>query len=504
MGDELRHTGAGGGGPFADSRGSKLPLLVAAALILLAAARDAVLLLSHPVAVGTDGYYYVLQVNELLTRGRLYYPTNTPLVFYLLAGFNFLTGDTVAGVKLGSVASHALLCFGVYALISSTARDRRLGLLAAAVAALSGMRLYMIAEFVKNSAALALLAWGAWGAVHFLRRRRAVWAVLSAVLIACAALCHKSAWALILAAAPLALLSRWLVTHDAGRRHEAAAWASIVALGVLPWLVAAQPLIELPAWLSVELLARPRWPVGLAEPVGRPEGIVLLAAAPLTLLLLSRRATLHESRFAVAACAVAIWSLLVTLNPFLVHDVRNNGVVGRLDHLSYLQDAVLLSALAWAALRSGSGAALAPPLLAALIMLAASVNSVPPKGLRPDFLSGRESLLAALPPERRRLGERPFVVARHGDEFLVTWALGVPAQQTLPRDSAGLSIHWLLRRVPCRSLTPSMGALTEEGMDSCSALIGNQDLARWLQDLDESERAGVLAVNPHLDGYLKR
>jgi hypothetical protein len=459
MGDELRHTGAGGGGSFADSRGSKLPLLGAAALILLAAARDAALLLRHPVAVGTDGYYYVLQVNELLTHGRLYYPTNTPLVFYLLAGVNFLTGDTVASVKLGSVAFHALLCFGVYALVSSTTRDRRLGVLGAAVAALSGMHLYMIAEFVKNSAALALLAWGAWGAVRFFRRRRAVWAVLSAVLIIGAALCHKSAWALILAATPLALLSRWLVTHDSGRRYKAAAWAALVVLVVLPWLLAAQPLIELPVWLSGELLARPRWPVSLAEPVGTPEGIVLLAAALLTLLLLSRRTSLPSGGFRILMGAVAIWSLLVTLNPFLVHDVRNNGVVGRLGHLSYLQDALLLSGLAWLALRSGRGAASAL-LLAVLIMLAASVNSAPPKGLRPDFLSGQESLLKALPAERGRLGERPLVLARHGDEFLVTWALGVPAQQKFPQDSAGGAIHWLLRGVPCGSLTSSMSALT--------------------------------------------
>jgi hypothetical protein len=471
-----------------------------AALLVLCAARDAVLLLRHPIAVGTDGYYYVLQVNELLTHGRLYYPTSTPLVFYLLAGVNLFTGNVVASVKIGSVAFHALLCLAVYALVASTTRDRRLGVLAGAVTALSGMHLYMVAEFIKNSAALALLTWGAWSAVHAFRRRRAVWAVLSAVLLAGAALCHKSSWVLIPAAVPLTLLSRWLVTPVVDRLHKATAWAAIIILGVIPWFVAAQSMTELPAWLGRELLARPRWPVSLAEPVGRPEGVVLLVAAPVTLLLLARRAAPPSGHFGVVVGAVAIWSLLVTLNPFLVHDVRQSGAVGRLGHLSYIQDALLLSGLVWLALRSNRRAVSAL-LLAVLIMLAASVNSAPPKGLQPDFLSGQERLLRDLPAQRGRLGERPFILARHGDEFLVTWALGVPAQQRFPRDSAGRSIYWLVRRAPCRSLTPSMSAVTEEGMDSCSALMGSDDMTRWLDNLDEAERAGVLGVNPNLRDY---
>ena len=60
-------------------------------LLIFAATRDASYLFSYPVAVGADGYYYVLQINELLKNHHLYYPSNTPLVFWILAALTFVT-----------------------------------------------------------------------------------------------------------------------------------------------------------------------------------------------------------------------------------------------------------------------------------------------------------------------------------------------------------------------------------------------------------------------------
>ena len=40
---------------------------------MAAAWRDAAALLKYPVAVGVDGYYYVLQVKQLLNTGHLHF-----------------------------------------------------------------------------------------------------------------------------------------------------------------------------------------------------------------------------------------------------------------------------------------------------------------------------------------------------------------------------------------------------------------------------------------------
>src|SRR5947207_13431306 len=50
------------------------------------------LLFEYPVAVGLDGYYYVLQVKGILAKGHLKYPYGAPLVFYAMAFMAKMTG----------------------------------------------------------------------------------------------------------------------------------------------------------------------------------------------------------------------------------------------------------------------------------------------------------------------------------------------------------------------------------------------------------------------------
>ncbi len=73
-------------------------------LLIFVAIRDASYLFSYPVAVGADGYYYILQINELLKNHHLYYPSNTPIVFWILAALTFVTKNAVVAIKLGSIA----------------------------------------------------------------------------------------------------------------------------------------------------------------------------------------------------------------------------------------------------------------------------------------------------------------------------------------------------------------------------------------------------------------
>lgn len=479
-------------------------VLAVFAVLALGVARDAATLLHHPFAVGTDGYYYVIQINELLNHGRFFYPTGTPLVFYVLAGLSALVGDSVLAVKIGGVAMHALLGLGVYALVSTATRNRWLGVMACALVALPAMHLYMVVDFIKNLCALTLLVWGGWSALRaYGNRRGRRWAVLSFVLFAGATFSHKSAWAIAVSIGTFVFLWRWLTGSERTSRQRWVVLSAALACGVLPALVANQTFIELPSWLARELLAGAHWPLNPSSPVGRAETLALLLAAPLTLFLSIRHREILPKHFGLVFGALALWTLLVTLNPFLNHDVKQHGVVGRLGHLAYVQSAILVPGLIFLLLRVYRRAA-AFAFALSLLLLASSVRAPLPGGLRPKYLSTRAHMLQQLPLHRHRLDANPFVIARHGDEFLVTALLGIPAQQRPPENVPDPSVYWLLHRVGIGATTPSLIVVMEEDAGTCLAFIKHEDLAPLLDMMSDFERKQLLDENPHLAKHLDK
>lgn len=483
-------------------RVQRWPLVALASLLLLSAARDALMLLRYPVAVGADGYYYVLQVNELLNHGRLYFPSNTPLIFYALAGLSSVMPNSIIAIKLGSVMLHLLLCLGVYALESAITRNRWLGVLAGAIVALSGMHFYMIAEFIKNLGGVALLIWAGWSAIRALGTHNRRWIIFSVVLLIGALLSHVSTWGIAFAIVVLILLLRSVANLPFSRSLKLGWPLAILFLMVVPSLLAAQGLVVLPPWLESELLVRPEWPISLRSPVGRAEMVTLLLTVPMTLFFTVRRwRTLPGITFKLVVCTVALLSLLITLNPFLNHDVRHFGIVGRLDHLMYLQVAVILPAFIWLTLnfyRRVAGLVL----VLTFCFLAASMMAPLPRGLQTRYLTERELMIRALPEQRQRLGTNPLVIAQHGDEFVVSWVLGLPAQQKLAATAQGESIYWLLHQVNPAILTPSMVVVMEEENGSGLILMNHSELRQWIGTIDEADRNRLLAQNPHLKRYV--
>src|SRR5207253_2290004 len=142
---------------------------IAALLVILIAGviRDAHLLFRNNAAVGIDGYYYILQIDVLKNNHRLYFPTRTPLVLYYLTVISYFTKNSVTAVKIGSVLLHALLSLGIFALIASSTRNLWVSVLASALAEVSGLHLYMIAEFINVLGALTFLVWSGWFAVRW-------------------------------------------------------------------------------------------------------------------------------------------------------------------------------------------------------------------------------------------------------------------------------------------------------------------------------------------------
>jgi hypothetical protein len=486
------------------AREGKWPLAALAFLLALTVARDTLWLLRSPIAVGADGYYYVIQLDSLLAHGSFYYPTQTPFILYLLGGLRLLTGDTILAVKLGSIALHALLCLGIYVLVEKVTARSWLGLLGCALASVPAMHLYMITEFIKNAGAMALLVWSAVCAVQGARAERPLrWKVCSGALMLAALLSHKSMWVLVPALPVLLLLMSRLTDARRPASSLLTPFLVLISLSLLPALLAGQKLIALPDLLTKEMLSVPRWPIHVGAPFGRAEAMTLLLASPLALFLLVRhREAISGDKLKFVAGGVALWSLLVTLNPFLNHDARLFGIVSRLDHLSYLQAAILIPCLT-GLLQSFHPRALPFAFIATMLFVLASMSAPPPGGLRPAFLAERARMLEALPALSGQLDDRAIVLARHGDEFVVTKALGLASQQKFPTEQ-GRPVYWLLHRVKAHYLTQSTNAVMDEGMDSCLMLVRHEEVEPWLAMMSADERQALFASNPHLASYFDK
>jgi len=230
--------------------------------------------------------------------------------------------------------------------------------------------------------------------------------------------------------------------------------------------------------------------------------IALLLTAPTILLLNVRyRSASPENPFWPTVSAVAVWSLLINLNPFLNHDVRQIGIIGRLDHLIYIQIAIILPALIWLSLRVNRK--LGWILLTITFCFTAVSMAAPfPKGLQPRYLAERQQMIQALPEQRQQLGTNPLVIAQHGDEFVITWGLAIAAQQHFPTNSGGQSTYWLLHQVNPTTLTPSTIVVTEEENGSGLILMKHDDLTKWLSTINEEERNRLFSQNPHLKKYV--
>lgn len=469
-----------------------LTVLVAGTWVDLAA------LLTYPVAVGVDGYYYVLQVNALRGQGGLYFPTAAPLVLYLLSGVSYLAGDPVVAIKIVSVLLHAALCVGIFAIITSSTRAAWLGVLGSALAAAFGTHRYMVAEFINNLGALTFLVWSGWCAVRAYQTRQSLRASLSVALLVAAFFSHRSAPAVAAAVAVSVLLMYlWAGSEVDDRNRRLVAVFAVILLWLLPALLASQRLLPLPAWMEGELMNRPRLPL---SQMALAEKLILIVVAPTVLLLISWEPKRRARLFNVVFGSVAVWALLITLNPFLDHARVGMGTTWRLNSLAYIQAAILVPGLVWLILPMRREYIF---YLAAVILPLAvwSARDLPPYGMRREYLLRREQLLQGLSSCRGRLGPSPLVLSPHGDQFIVTSTLGVPAQQRWPADSTDRTIYWLLDSVEPRFLTPSAIILVTGRGGNLTVLAKDDDVRRSLDVMGASERRQLLINNPHLHDY---
>lgn len=468
---------------------------VALVLVLAVGAwRDSALLLRHPVAVGLDGYYYVLQIEGLRGGGGFYSPTTAGLALYALAGLRHFAGDTVLAVKLGSLAFHGLLCLGLFALVARVTRSAWLGVLGCALAAFPALHHFMVAEYIKQTAGLALLGWSVWAGLRAVETRRKVWAAAGLALFAAASFSHRSVPAVAAVLAVLAVVSACLTGLYGDARHRRAALLASLLMWFAPAVVAAQNLIHVPGWIRRELSGDARWRL---HDTALSEGLILLLAAPAVLLLLSRTRPPGVSKIGAALLgAVALWSILLTINPFLNADPGLLTITGRLAYLSHLQVALLVPGLLTLARHANPGLQLsAAALILPLLLLGA--RAATPQGLRPDYLSRREALIQSLPAARGHFARSPLIIAPHGDQFVLTYALGVPSQQRLPRGETGETVYWLMNGFECPAAATAFVVLRTPDGGPCTVIIEDAELRQLLDSVSDDERRRLMHANPH-------
>jgi len=258
------------------------------------------------------------------------------------------------------------------------------------------------------------------------------------------------------------------------------------------WLAYLMP-SKLPSWAENSFQTHASWPV---VDVGRPEKLFLLLAAPLLLALIvtSTERFAHHTLFFVGTGAM--FSLLVLLNPFLNFSGVTTNLPGRLSLLSYLLVSLLAPCLIWMVLQ------IAPrwvPLAVCLVLGfgVITTRSARPSGLGDEYLSRCEQLIVDLRSHAAELDRDSVVVARPGDDFVVTATLGIPSQWQVPINVKPEKTFWLIDHVPTQMLAPSMLELSfEDG--SATVLATNQELVALLRTSNPKELKNLELYNPHL------
>ena len=447
-------------------------------LVAIALFRDVYLLFRHPVAVGIDGYYYVLQIQSLYAHRGLFFPSITPVGLYLLTAMRAWTSNPVVALKLGALASHLSLCLGVYVLLKLLTKSNVYALCGVLIIATSNLHAFLLSEFLSNSIAISFLIWSACFAV-MINRRAGTLAVTAAGLCALLAIfSHRSGVFLLAVFVVSFVLFRLMTCSDATTFRKATGLGVTVALFFAPLLI--EP---------VQILTLGR--LALLEKT-------LLLVGSVSLLLFIRESESRNRLMYRLSGAIALMSLLVTLNPFLNRETGSLSVAERLSLLAYIQLAILVPSLFWL-LKPMLGRWALPACLALSVFFSAiSLQIRPPVGLSNEYLSRRAELIDTLRKHQRTLDEVKLVIAPHGDQFVVTDVLGVPSQQKWASNQQDIP-YWLLQRFSNVHQRNGDGTIK---LDEETLLVRDDRLDELLGSLDISEIRRTLPNNPHLIGRL--
>lgn len=474
-------------------KGPSLGVLLITAILSISVWLNLSLLFQTDAAVGIDGYYYVLQIDSLSDKGHLYFPTKTPLVLYFLSALSLVTGNTVIAVKLGSIILQALLSLGVGVLLQSLTKNIWLAALGVFFIEFSVLHLYFLSEFLSNLGALACLIWGTFGLIKAFQTKKKIWLASVGLMLLAASFSHRSAVWIIVCFFFLVLLAYFWLNYATNFKRQSVFGLILFILFILPFLLAWQPFVTLPEWLSSELSKAPKNPFRLLTLL---ESLTLLIVSVSTFaILFLKPKLLREDLAGMILLSIVIGSSLSKLNPFLDHHAGITGIISRLDLLAYVQASLAFPILLSVVLPFSKTYALA--LVMVLFPILSLRVFVPlPMGLRAEYLHTREQLIREVPLMRPRICENGLVVARHGDQFLLTAIVGIPSQDKSPAHNNYECIFWLVHQPRVDYQFIFENAIESSAGDFI--LVEQTELVRQFGSITAEEKYLLVSENLHL------
>jgi hypothetical protein len=471
-------------------------------LCLLSASLDFQQIIFTDLIGGIDAYYYLLQTRTLTTSGSLYFSVATPLTLYWLAGVYLILGNITIAIKLSAVLLHVSLGLALFSITKILTKSFGLGLVSLFLCFASGLHRYMVVEYISLLGAISFLTWASYFWIRYTLSgfRRFSFAAAGAFSLLIALGSHKSALPLTISFLVLGLLMYLVLVavQNRFRGTVSCALVLLVAVFILPAFVSAQPFISVPANWRFEISTLPQFPATLST---FPELLIIFFGSICIVvaifgLKLRRPFKLQLVFFLTLAAS----SVLVSLNPFISSQFGFATVGGRLRVLAYIQAALIVPGVIWLLREKVPKIHWIVLAVVVPMMLWSFLNPLP-LGAQPDYLARRERLISGLQSSMPPIDSDPIVVAAHGEQFVVTYISGLPAQQSYPKDRKYESVYWLLNLVPPTFLDPSMHIIAKDKIGSYTVLV--KDGPAFRQRLQSPEVQALLrAGNRHLDIYM--
>jgi hypothetical protein len=453
--------------------------------------RDFNLLFQTSLAVGIDGYYYVLQVDSVSHQGHFYFPNYTPIVLLFLTAIKFLVQDAVLALKFGAIVLHLLLSLGVFTFIKTLTKNFGWGLGGVVCLNLSNLHFYFLSEFLSNLGALVGLVWGLVFLLKWLENKQRKYFLFLALSILLAIFSHRSALPLMVLIGMCSVLGYFLPDEKFSSAKKIVLCFFAFLILISPLILAWQPFFDLPNSLNSEFLKIPRLPFNQAV---LPESLALLLTLGITVFLYFRRSDVFKNKLMSRSLLAICWfSLLLTLNPFVYHQTGFLGIFGRLMSLSSLQLAVAIPLVLFILQRFSTKSAIILGLIF-LPFIIWSFLSPLPMALWAANIQKREGLVKGLAEIKPSLCENSFIIAPHGEQFVVTALTGIPSQQTPPLDSNNSCLYWLIHQPKSEKKIDFSDSIKTDDF----VLVEDKFLPQTLEKLTAQDLRELFINNPHL------
>jgi hypothetical protein len=463
-------------------------VIVGLLVLVTALGRDAYLLFRYAVPTGLDGYYYVNVIQH--------YAATTPLVPHGILPTAFFAvlarvcHDPVVGIKVAVLTLMGALLAGLWVTVQCLTHSSAFATLSVVVAGLSNLHTYFVTEFLNNLFAVALMVVGVGLCAVALRRRSVVLGCVGIVCLVAGAASHKS---VLLVSVVMAV---GVASGHLCGKWKRSRWFVLAAPTVLIWTATVVIAVTLAARLPFgsELTAVPSWPVA---GVGWPDKTILLITVPIVLSILHKALANRSVPLALMAGFVT-WACGLTLNPFLKHGLGSVTATGRLDDLAFIQTAVLLPCCLhcmYQHQRKLMTTLLVPVGLLVLCTVAEGL----PLGARAGYLAARERLVHELMSVKPSLPPMSLVIAPHGEQYVVTAVLGIPAQhQLVPARAPQAGVYWLVHDIAMPLPSTASFVLLENTSFTATVLIADPSLRAELRKMNVQDRISLLRKNPPL------